>query len=37
MTNKFVYIGEIDNWMDFRDQIIEILEKCDNELKFNSK
>ncbi len=32
---EFAYTGKIDNWMDLRDKFIEILEKCDNELKFN--
>jgi len=28
------FIGDIDNWMDFRDLLIRDLENCDTELKF---
>jgi len=31
----FKYIGDINNWMDLRDAMIERLEECDTELKFN--
>lgn len=31
----FDYIGTIDNWMDFRDKLIELFKECDNEYKFN--
>ena len=33
--SDFEIIGKINNWMDLRDNFIEFLEKCDNELKFN--
>jgi hypothetical protein len=33
--NKIGYTGKIDNWMDFKDKLLEILSGCDNETKFN--
>lgn len=32
--NKIELIGDLDNWMDFRDKLIEILENCDTSVKF---
>ena len=31
---EYGYTGKINNWMDFRDLLIETLNKCDTELKF---
>jgi len=33
--SDFEIIGHIDNWMDLKEKLMETLEKCDNELKFN--
>lgn len=35
MTKEIKYTGKIDNWKDFKDKLLEILYKCDNEPKFN--
>lgn len=35
MTAEFEYIGDINNWMDLRDNFIDFLQECDTELKFN--
>ncbi len=35
MTAKFVFLGNINNWMGFRDMLIKRLENCDNELKLS--
>lgn len=32
---KAVFIGDINNWMDMRDQLVDMLKNCDTELKFN--
>lgn len=32
---KFIYAGDINNWMDLRDEFIEVLQNCDNESKLN--
>ncbi len=35
MENEYGYTGVINNWMDLRDKFIEILNRCETELKFN--
>ena len=30
-----IYFGELNNWMDFRDTLIEELKECNNEYMFN--
>lgn len=32
---EFKIIGDISNWMDFRDKLIEVLENCDTKLKLD--
>jgi hypothetical protein len=33
--DKFKYVGNSDNWMDFRDMLVTHLRDCDNEYMFN--
>ena len=35
MIEKFEYFGKIDNWMDFRDELLKYMKDCDTEIKFN--
>lgn len=36
MAEKIIkFVGDFNNWMDFRDLLIQSLEECDTELKFN--
>jgi len=32
---KIEYIGKINNWMDFRDMLVEDLKQCDTDVKLN--
>ena len=32
---KLIIAGDVDNWMDLRDKLIENLEDCDSETKLN--
>lgn len=35
MEKKLEFVGNINNWMDFRDMLIKQLQECDTELKLN--
>ena len=32
---KIKYVGNINNWMDMRDLVIDMLHNCETELQFN--